>query len=413
MAGVNGVLDRLARARRRSLALAAFPVMAALLTSAAACGGSAQGLGGTAAASTAAAGGKLTVLSASFISPATAWALATPCADEPGTCKTVEVRKTADGGRAWTAVAAPPASPADQYQGRPPSNAVGKILFTGARTGYAFGSSLWRTVDGARSWHRIPLPAGELRAFAPSGSLLLAVMTRCGSGGSNCRAQIYERGAGAAGGAAFWRALPGADGPTDGPTGEPSGTVGADSVALVASGGAGYGTWMSPGGVEGKPVLVGGPANGSKPWHRVTVPCVAFTTALNAAGGWLFFGCGGEPGAGNQLKIAYVSHNGGHGWAKVAAPPFGGYLAGASMTAGGTVFLSGDRMDVYISRDRGRTWTRAPSLNGAAGTADAGGSLTATAVTNTFGVTVQTDVTSHQLYLTRTAGRTWTAVTVP
>jgi hypothetical protein len=64
-----------------------------------------------------------------------------------------------------------------------------------------------------------------------------------------------------------------------------------------------------------------------------------------------------------------VSRNGGHGWAKVAAPPFGGYLADASMTADGTVFLSGVRMDV--------------------------------------------DVTSHQLYLTRTAGRTWTAVTVP
>ena len=44
------------------------------------------------------------------------------------------------------------------------------------------------------------------------------------------------------------------------------------------------------------------------------------------------------------------------------------------MSAGGTIFLSGERMDVYISRDRGRSWHESPSLRNAAGLANAASS---------------------------------------
>jgi hypothetical protein len=82
------------------------------------------------------------------------------------------------------------------------------------------------------------------------------------------------------------------------------------------------------------------------------------------------------------------------------------------MTAGGTIFLSGGRMDVYISRDRGRSWHESPSLAGANGLANAGFSLVGTSVTNTFGVAVQEGVVTQQVWLTRDGGRIWTPVTV-
>jgi hypothetical protein len=45
----------------------------------------------------------------------------------------------------------------------------------------------------------------------------------------------------------------------------------------------------------------------------------------------------------------------------------GGYLD----EPGGTIFLSGARMDLYVSPDRGRSWRESPSLRPAAGLAAA------------------------------------------
>ena len=73
-----------------------------------------------------------------------------------------------------------------------------------------------------------------------------------------------------------------------------------------------------------------------------------------------------------RSKTAYVSGNGGRVWRQVATPPTGGYLTAASMTAGGTIFLSGSRMNVYISRNRGHSWHTSPSLNDASDSACAG-----------------------------------------
>jgi hypothetical protein len=135
--------------------------------------------------------------------------------------------------------------------------------------------------------------------------------------------------------------------------------------------------------------------------------------ALAAAGGWLFIGCGSEPGAGNQFKTGYLSHDGGRSWRQVASPPFGGYLDRATMSPGGTIFLSGERMDVYISANRGHGWQESPSLGSVAGEANAGFSLVGTAVTGTFGVVIQQGVATRQVWLTRDGGRHWTPVTIP
>ena len=90
----------------------------------------------------------------------------------------------------------------------------------------------------------------------------------------------------------------------------------------------------------------------------------------------------------------------------------GGYLGGSTMSAGGTIFLSGARMDVYISRDRGRSWHESPSLRNAAGLADAGFFLVAATVTDKAGVAFEKGVGKPQVWLTVDGGRRWTPVTV-
>jgi hypothetical protein len=144
------------------------------------------------------------VLSASFVSVSAGWLLATPCADQVQTCRPVVMRETVDGGRTWFVAPAPDAPPADMFQGSPPTNAVGAVVFTGGGQGWAFGPALWQTRDGGATWQKMSVP-----------------------------------------------------------------------------------------------------------------------------------------GVGNQFKTAWLSGDGERNWREVASPPFGGYLDGASISPGGTIFLSG------------------------------------------------------------------------
>jgi hypothetical protein len=402
-------------ARRRALRLfPALVITAALLVAGAACGQAAPALAGGAgrsapgtargavaqsgppAAAPARGGRALTVLSASFVSVSAGWLLATPCAEQVQTCRTVVMRKTVDGGRTWFAVPAPDAPPADMYQGSPPANAVGAILFTSAGEGWAFGPALWQTRDGGATWQKVSVPGGPVQDLAVAGDRVLAVPGRCGASGGACSVRVYS----AAAGSDDWRAVPDAAG------------AGVRSARLVVSGGAGYVLAMTAG--LGRPVLLAGPVNGSGRWRSVPDPCRgAWSGALAAApGGWLFLGCGLEPGAGEQIKAAYLSGDGGRSWRKVASPPSGGYLGDASMSTGGTIFLSGGRMDLYVSRDRGRSWHQSPSLHNAAGLAGAGFPLAGSAITGTQGFAFQAGVYRQQVWLTSNGGRSWTPVTV-
>jgi hypothetical protein len=408
--------------RRTARVFPAFVITAALLVTGAACdqaptrpappaagaspataGGTAARSGGTAALSGATAapsGGALSVLSASFVSPSAGWLLATPCPS----CRTVVMRKTTDGGRTWTAVPAPDAPPADQST--PPATAVGTILFTSAGTGWAFGPALWQTGDGGGTWRKMSVP-GPVRDLAAAGNRVLAVTNRCGAstGASTgaCRFQVYS----AALGSDDWRAVPGAAGSDDQQA--VPGAVGPGSARLVVSDGVGYVFAVAAG--QGRPVLLAGPVNGSARWRPVPDPCVAASSGALAAapGGWLFLGCGGEPGVGEQVKAAWLSGNGGHSWHQVARPPSGGYLGGASMSSGGTIFLFGARMNLYVSPDRGRGWL-SPTLPNAAG--GAGFPLTGLVITGTRGFAFEAGLDQQQVWLTSDGGRHWTAVTV-
>ena len=417
---MNGTQVGSATARRRTLrAFPAFLIVAALLVTGAACGqatapSTATGTAGATAApsgepdgTAAPSGGALSVLSASFVSPSAGWLLATPCPDPAPTCRTVVMRETTDGGRTWSAVPAPDAPPADQST--PPATAVGTILFTSPGTGWAFGPALWQTRDGGGTWRKMSVP-GPVQDLAAAGNRVLALTSRCGAstGASTgasagaCRFQVYS----AAVGSDDWRAVQGAAGSDDQQA--VPGAVGPGSARLVVSDGVGYVFAMAAG--QDRPVLLAGPVNGSARWRPVPDPCVAASSGALAAapGGWLFLGCGGQPGVGEQVKVAWLSGDGGHSWHQVARPPSGGYLGGASMSPDGTIFLFGARMNLYVSPDRGRGW-QSPTLPNAAG--GAGYPLTGLAITGTRGFAFEAGVDQH-VWLTSDSGRHWTAVTV-
>ena len=82
------------------------------------------------------------------------------------------------------------------------------------------------------------------------------------------------------------------------------------------------------------------------------------------------------------------------------------------MSPGGTIVLSGGRMDLYVSPDRGRDWQQSPSLRNAAGLAGAGFPVAGLMITNTRGFAFQAGVDQQQLWLTSDGGRHWTPVTV-
>lgn len=328
---------------------------------------------------------QFSAIDASFPSPTVGWLLGVPaCASAQHPCHTLLLRKTTDGGKSWVAI-----------RPLPPASAVSQILFTSSRDGWAWGPGLWTTRDGGATWRRERVIGGPVRSLVVAGGRVLAATGRCGrSDPWQCRFQVYTRRVGAG----AWRPIPGASG---GP---------AAPARLVVSGRTGY--VVSTTG-DLRSVLLAGPVNGSARWRPLPNPCPrAFSLALAAAGKWLFLGCGTEPGAGNQVKAAYIWANGGRRWRRLASPPLGGYLDVASMTAGGTIMLSGGRMDVYISIDRGRSWHTSRSLDYAAGMAGAGDSLSAAATSNTTGYAFQQNVFKHQIWVTRDAGRRWSPVTI-
>jgi photosystem II stability/assembly factor-like uncharacterized protein len=340
--------------------------------------------------------GKVGPTSATFVSASTGWLLGVALCSGPA-CP-LEMLTTTDGGRRWS-LATPPPTSALSAGSRPDS--VSKVVFANARDGWAFDPGLWATHDGGASWRQVDTRGSEVTSLAASDGHAVAVLSpcrpfsTCGSFQVDTVAVSGNR----------WRPVRGAAGRGRAAAVTTSGTTAYLSVASAGITGRRSGCPCA----AAAPRLLAGPVSGAARWRALPVPCPQFDLlALGASRrGTLVLSCGGEPGAGNQLKRAYLSANGGRTWRRLANPPFPGYLGQVSVTSAGTIFVSGERSDVYISTDSGRSWHVSPGLS----RADIADGLAATMITNREGFVLQATTHFSQIWLTRDGGRTWQPVT--
>ena len=94
--------------------------------------------------------------SVTFVSPKMGWVLGTTCA---GTSCSASFFRTADAGKSWTSIPAPPILsdvPGDGGEVRFANADDGWVV---ARAGTAPNSEVWATFDGGSSWHAVTFPA--------------------------------------------------------------------------------------------------------------------------------------------------------------------------------------------------------------------------------------------------------------
>jgi photosystem II stability/assembly factor-like uncharacterized protein len=107
---------------------------------------------------------------ASFVSPRHGWVLGY------GRCEScAALRETADGGRIWTVLPAPPAALGFATT---PTGAVTNIAFANAANGFLYGPGLLATHDGGRSWTRQSLPPVETLAVSGGYGYAITVTPR-------------------------------------------------------------------------------------------------------------------------------------------------------------------------------------------------------------------------------------------
>jgi photosystem II stability/assembly factor-like uncharacterized protein len=342
-------------------------------------------------------------ISATFISASTGWLLAVaPC--RTLYCTSLRMRKTTDGGRHWFAVRPPPVRMSNWppgLDGKPwgPSGSVDSVVFATASDGWAYGPGLWATTDGGASWHWVRTHGMSVISLATARHRAVAVFSRYR------HHQLMFQVRRALAGSDSWR-------PVAGASGRGLGTV-------AASGRTGYLSVVPIGRhgfvVPDRPVLLlAGPVSGAGRWQRRPMPCHRgridigdFGAPIAAArDSDLLLACAGEPYLGLQSKRAFESTDGGRRWRRLANPYYGGYLGNVSLTAAGTIFWSGQRSSLWVSRDHGRSWHRSASLSN-------GDGMVAEMTTSTQGFAFADGLSpAGQIWLTRNDGRTWTMTVI-
>jgi photosystem II stability/assembly factor-like uncharacterized protein len=101
-------------------------------------------------------------------------------------------------------------------------------------------------------------------------------------------------------------------------------------------------------------------ADGGRTLRQLRLPCPRFgaTSASRVSARLGFAACGGEPGAGEQIKRLYVTHDDGRTWRRQsqARLPASGYLTWISFASAQDGLMTTGRGGLLATRDGGRSW---------------------------------------------------------
>jgi photosystem II stability/assembly factor-like uncharacterized protein len=325
-------------------------------------------------------------LDATFISRLAGWMLGMSRTSHPR----IELYRTADGGRRWTAVPVP-AVPWEWAADTVPADAVSRVTFADARNGWLYGPGLWATHDGGTSWRRIGTHGAQVDSLQAVDGQVLAAFTTCAGqcGFGNARFTVYR--SPAAGD--YWHLVIGATGP------------GFGQLALAGSSGYAVGN----AGMSSRATMVTGPASGPGPWLRRPLPCPsAWQPVIAASAAGLALACNQPQGEHPVRVLMYTSADGGLRWHRDTGLYLEDGADGISVAPDGMTIVAGIYSGMVISLDGRRAWHAVPPVDDT-DDVQGGGSFRAAMVTNRFGFAI---VQTLRAWLTRDGGRTWTAVTV-
>jgi hypothetical protein len=251
----------------------------------------------------------------------------------------IRLRETTDGGRSFAAVQAPPAGGHIGTVG---------IAFANARDGWAFGSELYETRDGARSWNRVRL-GGHVVDLADRGRRLVALIDPCPLTVDACPGRIEA----STNLGRTWRMVVRA----------PAG-YGPRQDLLILNDDVGVLT-------TGDRLMIG--RNGLRDWSTDPLPCRDVGGVNGALGGttlsdlWLV--CGGVPAMTEQQKYVY-RRNGTGRWRLVLNTPITphdtaleGLVQTLVVTSSRIAFMTTARGEPLETSDAGRHWRLATTTS--------------------------------------------------
>lgn len=326
--------------------------------------------------------------SASFVSAQTGFVLgARGCSMMP--CK-ARLEKTVNGGKTWTKVPVPAVELVQPFTSSPLS-AVDAVRFENAQDGWLYGPGLWATTDGGKRWHRIIL-SGEVIALAASDGVVYAA-TQPADGGL-LQATLHKSQVGTT----KWTLVSGVS----------------PENALTVSG---HSVWV---GISPK---LWTSTDSGKHWSKLSFRCPPMeltpTAVAAASSADVAIACSDAsyPQPGSSIKKAFTSSNGGRTFHLAAGQPAEpGNVGVLAMPPGRpqviTLTASSGATFLYRSVNGGKTWSQETFSDGGLNVRDLA------YVSATTGYLVHFNggpVIAYGLGLMKTtnAGASWQTVTIP
>jgi hypothetical protein len=305
------------------------------------------------------------------------------------------VARTDNAGQSWFGVPAPVTGAPDGASG------VSQIRFLDASNGWAFGPQLWATHDSGQTWTQVRTGGQRVISLETVGNRAFAIFATCSGTGADFAAQCTSF--------SLYSAL--ASGDSWAPVSQAVISLGnggqnaSASLALTAT----QGYLLAPDGT-----LYSGPVSGAGSWQQAAPgpagaascstgpaqsngqPSGALLAAANASS--LALACSTSAASGGGAQV-FTSADGGATWQP------SGTVTGVTVTSlaaqpGGEIVLATTE-GFQVSANAGASWQPAALAAGLAGFSYVG--MTSTEQ----GVAVPADTSSHAIWFTFDAGRTW------